>query len=73
MFPFPNPLPKPVGADQRLYWEVYGACLAASWALARGDLAALDRLIDVVVAHTQMRAQARSVGLTETDPEPDEV
>ena len=66
-FPFPNPLGKPVGADQSFYWVASSACLAASWALAGGRDLASSGLVEVAVEHLQMRAQARSVGLAEPE------
>lgn len=64
-YPFPNPLPKPVGAAQSFYYVAFGACLAASWADARGDLAMVDRFLDVAVEHMIMSAQAKARGLDE--------
>jgi hypothetical protein len=64
-FPFPNPLPPPSTVDEKLYWVVFGACLAASWSRARGGLVSLfevENFIDVAVEHTRMRAQARENG-----------
>ena len=77
-FPFPVPLPKPVGARQSFYWVAFSACLAASWADARAKAAPFadlaiereeqrDRFLEVAVEHLQMRAQAEAVGLDEDE------
>jgi len=75
-FPFPSPLPAPVTLDQKLYWAVFNACLAASWAEARA-IDALNsaqsavfwnerfRFLEVAYEHSMLRAQARESGIAD--------
>lgn len=67
-FPFPVPMPKPVGASQSFYWVAFSACLAASWAEARGAREERERFLEVAFEHLCMRAQAQAVGLADPVP-----